>query len=156
LQEIVNELPVGQPAQATVVRDGKPQTISVKIEEMPATYGNERVPLPRVPTRNDTATKLDSIGAEVMDLDEELAPKMGLKDVTEGAVVIGVKRDTPAAEAGLFPGMVITKADKKTIKSAADLADAFKNNALKKGVLLQGQSITTGTVYAIVRTAESA
>jgi len=99
---------------------------------------------------------LNSIGAEVMDVEEDLAKQMGLKDVTSGAVVIRVKRDTPAAEAGLFPGMVITKVDKKPIKSATDLRDALKEGALKKGVLLQGQSIATGTVYAIVRTAETA
>jgi len=156
LQDIVNELPVGKSYDATVVRDGKPQTISVKIEEMPATYGNERVPFPRVPKKDESAIMLNSIGAEVVDVEEDLAKQMGLKDVTSGAAVIRVVRDTPAAESGLFPGMVITKADKKPIKSATDLRDALKDGALKKGVLLQGQSTATGTVYAIVKTAETA
>jgi S1-C subfamily serine protease len=99
---------------------------------------------------------LSSIGAEVMDVDEDTAKQMGLKDVTAGAVVVRVKRETPAAEAGLFPGLVLTRADKKPIKSATDLRDAIKDGALKKGVLLQGQSVTTGTVYAIVKEADTA
>jgi serine protease Do len=151
LQGLVNELPVGKSVEATVVRDGKPQNISVKIDEMPANYGSERVPFPRVPKADESALMLNSIGAEVMDVDEDTAKQMGLKDVTAGAVVVRVKRDTPAAEAGLFPGLVITKADKKPIKSAAELRDAIKDGALKKGVLLQGESITSGTIYAIVK-----
>jgi len=152
----VNELPVGSSYEATVVRDGRPESITVKIEEMPASYGNERVPFPRVPKADESAIMLNSIGAEIMDVEEDLAKQMGLKDVTSGAVVVRVKRDTPAAEAGLFPGMVITKAEKKPIKSATDLRDALKDGALKKGVLLQGQSIATGTVYVIVKSAETA
>ena len=81
---------------------------------------------------------------------------MGLKDVNSGAVVVRVKRDTPAAEAGLIPGLVITKADKKSITSATDLRDALKDGALKKGVLLRGESALTGTIYALVKTAETA
>jgi S1-C subfamily serine protease len=81
---------------------------------------------------------------------------MGLKDVTSGAVVIRVKRDTPAFEANLFPGLVITKADKKPITSATELRDAIKDGALKSGVLLQGESITTGTVYSLLKTADAA
>jgi S1-C subfamily serine protease len=123
---------------------------------MPATYGNERVPFPRVPKKDESAIMLNSIGAEVVDVEEDLAKQLGLRDVTSGAAVIRVVRDTPAAESGLFPGMVITKADKKPIKSATDLRDALKDGALKKGVLLQGQSTATGTVYAIVKTAETA
>jgi serine protease Do len=156
LQGIVNELPVGKTADATIVRDGKPRTISVKIEEMPATYGNERVPLPRVPKADESAVMLNSIGAEVMDVDADLAKQMGLLDVSSGVVVLRAPRNTPAFEAGLFPGLVITKADKKAITSAADLRDALKDGALKKGVLLQGQSITTGTIYAIVKATDTA
>src|SRR5262249_40520001 len=121
-----------------------------KIEEMPATYGNDRTTLPRVPKADESAVTIGSIGAEVMDVDEDLAKQMGLKDVTSGAVVVRVKRDTPASDAGLFPGLVITQADKKAVKSAAELAEAIKNG-LKNGVLLRGESIATGTVYALVK-----
>jgi serine protease Do len=156
LQGIVNELPVGKAANVTVVRDGKPQTISVKIEEMPATYGNERVPLPRVPKADESAVMLNSIGAEVMDVDADLAKQMGLTDVSSGAVVLRAPRTSLAFQAGLFPGLVITKADKKAITSVTDLRDALKDNALKKGVLLQGQSITTGTIYLIAKATDTA
>lgn len=156
LQGIVNELPLGKPIDTTVVRDGKRQTLKVTLEEMPANYGAERLQYPRVPKADESAIMLNSIGAEVMDLTEDLAKEMGLKDVTSGAVIVRVKRDTPAAEANLFPGLVITKADKKPITSAVEFRDAIKDGALKNGVLLQGESITTGTVYSLLKTTSEA
>jgi serine protease Do len=155
LQGIVNELTVGKSADASVVRDGKPLKLAVKIEEMPRTYGNDARVLPRVPKADESAVTIDSIGAVVMDVDEDLAKQMGLKEVTSGAVVVRVKRDSPADDAGLFPGLVITKADKKAVKSAAELAEAVKDG-LKNGVLLRGESIATGTVYALVKAGNSA
>jgi serine protease Do len=156
LQGIVNELPLGKPINTTVVRDGKRQSLKVTLEEMPANYGVERIQYPRVPKADETAITLNSIGAEVMDLTEELAKEMGLKDVASGAVVIKVKPETPATQANLFPGFVITKADKKPITSAVELRDAIKDGALKNGVLLQGESITTGTVYTLLKTSDAA
>src|SRR5262249_44671033 len=70
LQGIVNELSVGKSADASVVRDGKPLKLAVKIEEMPTTYGNDRPTLPRVPKADESAVTIGSIGAEVMDVDE--------------------------------------------------------------------------------------
>src|SRR5262249_50810093 len=154
LQGIVNELSVGKSADASVVRDGKPLKLAVKIEEMPTTYGNDRPTLPRVPKADESAVTIGNIGAEVMDVDEDLAKQMGLKEVTSGAVVLRVKSGTPAAEAGLFPGLVITKADKKAVKSAAEFADAIKSG-LKNGVLLRGESTATGTIYAIVKAGDT-
>src|SRR5262249_28461355 len=61
LQELVNELSVGNTVDATVVRDGKPLTLHVKIAEMPATYGAERMQLPRVPKVDESAITLNSI-----------------------------------------------------------------------------------------------
>jgi serine protease Do len=150
LQDIVSELSIGKSADASVVRNGKPLKLAVKIEEMPATYGNDAPKFPRVPKPDDSAIMLNDIGAQVMDVDEDLAKQLGLKNLSGGAIVVSVKQYTPAAAAGLFPGLVITEADKKAVKSAAELADAIKAGQ-KSGVLLRGESIATGTVYALVK-----
>src|SRR5262249_48419006 len=71
LQEIVNELTVGKPVEAKIVRDGKPLTLHITIDQMPANYGTDRAQLPRVPRVTDSAIMLNDIGAEVMDLTEE-------------------------------------------------------------------------------------
>jgi serine protease Do len=156
LQNIVSDLSVGKSADAVVIRDGAPVKFAVKIEQMPESYGRDITKSPIVPRPDGSEITINSIGAQVMDVDEELAKKLGLKDVTQGAVVIGVRRGaTPAAVARLFPGLVITKADKKDVKSASDLEEAFKGGALKKGVLLKGESIA-GTVYALVKSGEAA
>jgi serine protease Do len=153
LQNTVAGLPLGRPVGVKVIRDGKPVTLHVKVEEQPQDYGNDSPRFPRVPKPDDSAITLNSIGAEAMDLTPDLAKEMHLTGVTEGAVVIRVKRDSAAAEAGFFPGLVVTRVDKKPITSAADLRDALKGSALKNGALVKAQSTATGTIYSILREA---
>ncbi len=46
LQRVVAGLPLGKPVDMAVVRDGKPTTLRVTIEEQPGDFGSSRVPTP--------------------------------------------------------------------------------------------------------------
>jgi serine protease Do len=151
LQNTVASLPLGKPIEVKVIRDGKPKMLKVTIEEQPADYGNERVQLPKVPKPDKSAIALDNIGAMVMDVTSDLAEQIGLKNVKAGAIVVRVKRDSPAYDAGIFPGMVITRTDKQAVKSAADVRDALSKKALENGVVIRGISTATGTTFALVK-----
>jgi serine protease Do len=153
LQNAVASLPLGKPIDVKVVRDGQPKTLKVTIDEQPRDYGNERVSLTKVPKPDKSAVSLNNIGVEVMDLSADLAGQLGIKDAESGAIVVKVKRGSPAAEAGIFPGMIITKTDKKAVKSAADLRDIFTKKALQQGVVVRGVSPATGTTFALVKAA---
>jgi serine protease Do len=151
LQQIVAGLPLGKPAEINVVRDGKPKTLSVTIAEQPRDFGSTHVPAPRLPQRDPEAIRLDMIGAEVVSLTPRLAELLGYKENATGAVILQLQEDGLAARAGLRRGMLIVKADKQPVKSAAELRDALNQASLVEGVLLQVQSLQGGTSYVLLK-----
>ena len=62
------------------------------------------------------------IGAEVMDIDHEIAGKLGLNDYS-GVVVSFVQNDGPAGVAGIEKGDIITKINRETINSRSDFEE---------------------------------
>ncbi len=60
------------------------------------------------------------IGIQAQDLNPDLAEAFGVKD-KRGAIINSVMPDSPADEAGLKPGDVITSVNKKKVKKAADV-----------------------------------
>jgi serine protease Do len=148
LQYVVAGLPLGKPVALTVIRETKPKSLSVTVQEQPAKYGNVRVNVPRVPKQAPTIP-LDSIGAEAIDLTPELADRLGYKDNT-GAFITSVDPEGLAAGAGLGRGMVVLKADKQPIKSADDFKQFIAKASLEKGVLLQTYS-PQGVGYVLLK-----
>lgn len=61
------------------------------------------------------------IGVEAQQVSEVMAKALHL-DNSSGALIAGVQSDTPAADAGLQPGDVVTSVNGKTIKNPRDLA----------------------------------
>ena len=60
------------------------------------------------------------IGVQVQDLNADLAEAFGIKN-QKGAIVNSVMPDSPAQEAGLQPGDIITSINSKQVKTAADV-----------------------------------
>jgi serine protease Do len=151
LQTIVASLPLGKPVDVNVLRDSKPLTLSVTIEEQPRDYGTVRAPSPRAPQEQPEAMSLDKIGVEVADLTAEQADQLGYAEGTKGVVITRVDPDGLAAEAGLRRGMVISKADRKAVTSAKALQEVLAGPALEKGVLVQVQTPQGGTNYVLIK-----
>ncbi|MBL8792572.1 MAG: PDZ domain-containing protein, partial [Planctomycetia bacterium] len=151
LRRIVAELPIGKPVDIAIVRDGKPQTLQVTIENQPENFGTTRVPLPRTPKKEPASTNVDKVGVQVTDLTPELAQQLGYKEQAKGAVVIDVERDGVAVESGIRPGMLITKVEQELVQSAASLKDALDKSSMEKGVLLQVQTPHGGTNYVLLK-----
>jgi serine protease Do len=156
LRNIVAELPLNKPVDVIVMRDGKPQTVKITVEEQPAEYGNARVPAPRLPRKSSSAVSLDKAGIEVQDLTAEVAEKLGYKAEIKGVVVTKVDRDGPAATAGLRSGQVITRVDKQPVESVQALRDKLSAAALDKGVLLQVQSPQGSTDFLVLKVTANA
>src|SRR5262249_28004914 len=126
--------------------------LDVTLEEQPRDYANPRVPLPRLPDRLGEKTRVDRLGAEAVDLTDDLADPLGYPAGTKGAVVVRVQRDGPAALAELKPGMVVIRVGTQPVKTAAELQSALTDADLTKGVLLRVQSPQGGTDYALLKT----
>jgi serine protease Do len=64
-------------------------------------------------------------GMQFWDISERLAQRLGLEN-TNGALVVEVYQNSPAAEAGIKPGDVIIEAAGKSIESVADMQDVLR------------------------------
>ncbi len=157
LRMAVAAMPAGQAVELNVVRDGKAQTLKATVEEQPRDYGaREEEPAQAAPrNRNRSAVSLDKIGVQVSDLTQAQAERLGLRD-TAGALVMKVDDEGVAAAAGLEPGMVVTKVDRKPVKSATAFKEAVDKASLEKGVLLQVESPQGGTSFLLLKAAAPA
>jgi serine protease Do len=153
LQNVVAELPLNKPTEVAVVRDGKPHTLHVTIEEQPEDFDTAALE-PRRPQRNpkeaDTIP-LDKMGMEVTDLTPERVEQLGYKQNAKGALITQVEPGSAADFAGLERGMVIAKVGDKKVTSAQQTKEALAKEALDKGVLLQVQTPQGGTSYLMLK-----
>jgi serine protease Do len=152
LQMLIARLTVGKSVEVRGLRDGQAKTFNVTVEEQPNKFGTTRVPVPRRFERSEPdSVSIDKIGVEAIDLTADVAESLGYREHTQGAVIASVKRDSPADEAGLRRGVLITKVDKKPVKSAKELQDAIEAASLGKGVLLQIETPQGGTNYVLLK-----
>lgn len=106
-----------------------------RLRDLPRQLGELQRRLPRgfdfdidpnapVPRRFRLLPGGPSLGVSVSPLTDQLAQYFG---VTDGALVSSVEANTPAADAGLKAGDVITAIDGRTVTSAGDITDALRN-----------------------------
>ncbi len=152
LQMTVAALPLNHPVAVKVIRDGKPMTLQVTVEEQPKDMGTTRVPRPRPSNEEVETVPVESLGIEVADLTPDLAQSLGYRESAKGVVIASVDRNGLAAGAGLRRGMLISKVDKKAVTSARDLQNGVKKSALDgEGVLLQVQTPQGGSRYVLLK-----
>ncbi|MEE8451261.1 MAG: Do family serine endopeptidase [Thermoguttaceae bacterium] len=136
LQEAVERSQPGTKQRVDIVRNGKPETLSVVVKPLPKDFGTARGPSLRHGRGEDTpGYTSDDLGLDVDDLTEELAEKLGYEGFA-GVVITGVDVDGIAATAGISEGMLILKVGSKVVKSVADFEAAMKGESLEEGILL--------------------
>jgi serine protease Do/serine protease DegQ len=89
------------------------------------------------------------VGAQMQDLDPDLAAAFGLPD-RHGAVLVNILPDSPAAKAGLKPGDVVTAVNGKPVRDAASLRNTV--GLMRIGDPLQMEYLRDGK--KLVATAE--
>ena len=111
--QIVQATPVGQKVALTVLRKGKRERLTAEVARRPAPQ--------EVAAGYGTS---DWRGMRVEALTPELRAQTGLKDTDQGAFVREVRDGSPAAEAGIVPGMVIDQVGEKKIASVREFKAA--------------------------------
>jgi serine protease Do len=112
----VANTPPGKSVDAKILRDSKPQTIAVKIDQLKRGKDGTEV--------GDAGTEKGGLGLNLAPLDKDTRQELGLSQSVTGAVVAGVKPDSPADEQGIRQGDVVVRVDNTQIKAPADAAEA--------------------------------
>ena len=124
LQKAVGNSPVGSAVTLTVIRDGQPVELKATLEELPDVKAPAR---PEVaPDNGDDnsalrgGTSLPIPGLKARDLSPAVARALKIKP-TKGIAITEVADDSPAADAGLQPGDVVTKVGQKPVNTVAQM-----------------------------------
>jgi len=116
LQVMVQQREPGTTVELNVVRDGKAMKVSVKLEEFSKRGGDESA---------DADKGKPRWGLSLSDLTPQLRQQLGAGDDVNGAVIQQVVPASPADNAGLRPGMVISEVNRIPLSSAADVHKAL-------------------------------
>ena len=126
LRNLVARTMVGKEAQVKVLRDGKEQTIAVKVAERPTDEMLARKE-PAAPKEPVEMAKLpDNVLASirVQALDQATMSQLNIPAKTAGVVVTSVENGGPAEAAGLQRGDVIQEVNHEIVKTLEDYQKA--------------------------------
>jgi serine protease Do len=126
LSRVVADVAPSKSAKVTVWRDGKSRELTVKLGEAAQ---SDDVVAQASGSGNGPEASAD-LGLTLRPLTDEDRSQLQLPDGTDGALVVAVDPDGPAADKGIRPGDVITRVNQKTVKNAAEAVAAL--NAAKK------------------------
>ncbi len=116
----------GAEVPVEVFRDGRRQTLTARIGELPGRQ-----------TETTSAAAADAaLGMSVRTLTPAIAARLGLEDGVAGVVVTEVEPLGPAARAGLRPGDVITSVENDLVADEGDFVSALRRHTVDDGVRL--------------------
>ncbi len=117
LRDQVARIAPGKTVDVVLIRDKKRETVKVTLGEAPEVGAASGTP-------SATEDGLVKLGLQAETLTEEMADQLGLPKSTRGAAVTSVAPGSPADEAGLSRGDVVTRVNARTITQADDLRRA--------------------------------
>jgi serine protease Do len=126
LPGIVSQTPVNEEVEVEVIREGRRETLTVKVGEL----AEERT---RVAATQGGGAR--AFGMRLENLTPALRQRLGYDG--DGAVVVEIAPDGPAAPAGIRPGDVIVEADRKPVKSAAEVDRALDGSGERALLLVR-------------------
>lgn len=135
LRNLVARTMVGKDAQVKVLRDGKEQTISVKVAERPSDELLAKKDAAPPKEQGETIKLPDNVLAslKIQALDNAIMSQMNIPAKTTGVVVTSVEPGGQAEAAGLQRGDIIQEVNHETVKTVDDFLKAA--NKIKKDEL---------------------
>jgi serine protease Do len=132
-RNLVAQTAVGKKVHIKLLRNGQSKELEVTIGEQPKTMAKPELP-------GEEGGESPSAGAlaglDVRELTPELARRFNLPGERGGVVVARLAEGSPAAEAGLQPGDVITEINRKPIANLRDFEKAAGGLSAKDSVLV--------------------
>ena len=139
LQRVVGGLPIKEPVDVGIVREGANKVVQVTIAEQPENYGIRTVRTGATPKATEEEAEelsLDNFGMTISDLTPELAKQYGYADDAKGAIVTSVATGGTASEKGLTRGALITKIEGRAVASAVAAKEMLQKADTKRGILI--------------------
>jgi serine protease Do len=138
LPRIVADTPVGKDVQVVIIRNGKEETMTVKLGRLDD--GEKQAALSKKDvTPEEKPVVKKALGLDLANLTAALRKKHNIKDKVKGVLITGVDPNSPAAEKHLAPGMVIAEVQQHSVGTAAELQsriDKLRKDGKKSIVLL--------------------
>lgn len=119
LPRLVADTTAGKTVPVEVLRNGKPETISVEIAKLP---GSQQVASAE---ENGPAVD-DQLGLSLSALTPKVRREFSVPDEVEGVLVTGIREDGPARETGVGPGDVIVRVGSESVKTPSEVAKQVK------------------------------
>ncbi len=127
LTELAAKLGVGDTARVTVLRDGRPKTLNVKVGKRPLTMA--------ALSENQQGEKEGEYGFEVTELTPEVAQRYNIKE-TAGVIVVNVDPNGKAQAAGIQQGDLIIEVNRKNVASVQDFKNLIDQHKKESGINL--------------------
>jgi serine protease Do len=125
LSQIVAATPPDTRVKVDILRNGNPKTVTLTIGTMPSEEQTLAAP------KEET-----SWGMAVQELTPQLARQLKLEPGATGVVISDIKDGSPAAEAGLQPGDLISEVNRTAVKNLNDYQRALKQVKNGENLLL--------------------
>jgi serine protease Do len=119
----------GTEAKLTLMRGTETREVAVTLSERPAPETLQALASPG---------NVDELGMVLRDLSQDVAGQMGYEPYT-GVLVTGVVPRSPAAQAGLVAGDLVTEVNRRRVKDIAGMRSALEKGGAGSNVLLRVQ-----------------
>jgi serine protease Do len=129
LQLAVSEHAPGTTMTMEVLRNGQPQTLTVKLGEF---HGNTQT----ADNSSSAGAQKGKLGLAVNDLTPDVRQQLQLPAGVKGVAVEQVRPASPAEDAGLQPGDVILEVNRKPVESASQFVNDVHAAPADKDLLL--------------------
>jgi serine protease Do len=124
LPRIVADNTVGGSVPVVIWRDGKEETVTVTLGELPTEQ--RQAGAPAAPPPGQGPVELTGLGLRVAAITDELRQRFNLKPEQRGVVIVEVTPGTPAAERELRPGDVIVEVQQQRVATPAEVQEQIE------------------------------
>lgn len=147
LQVAVTQIAPGNTIDLGILRNGKPETVPVKV-------GEYHAKTELADNGGGSSTQHARLGLAVADLTPDIRQQLNIPDHVHGAAIENVRPASPADDAGLAPGDVIMEVNRKPVVNADSFVSEVHALPANKDILLLVWS-HGGASYRVVRPSEN-
>ena len=150
LQDVVERSPLDKKQPLKILRDGKPETLSVAVAAMPREYGVVETSRSAEQPKDEGYTN-DKLGLNVTELSADVAKQLGYDPKLTGVVISGVEPGSVASDKGLSEGMLIRRVGKQNVTNVKEFEEAIKASSLDEGILLQVRTPNGAQTFLVLK-----